>query len=206
MPTLLEKLVDEKKESPISKEREKSADAERILKKICTKKFVLELSGISDIYDVFGKIVNTCQIVDILPYERHDEVKKAIAELKDMIDHHSHSKCVETYKKSKEFVGQFPESGKVNGHCKWPTYHADLSDLETHGKYRSVQIKKSFEEKTIATRLSRRENSMNITKDATRIAETELVSLAKKLYDDLSQDIFEKVTVDKMELTRKVQF
>ena len=43
-----------------------------------------------------------------------------------------------------------------------------------------------------------------ITKDATRIAETELVSLAKKLYDDLSQDIFEKVTVDKMELTRNV--
>ena len=42
------------------------------------------------------------------------------------------------------------------------------------------------------------------TKDATRIAETELVSLAKKLYDDLSQDIFEKVTVDKMELTRNV--
>ena len=154
----LKKIVDEKKESPISKEREKSADAERILKKICTKKFVLELSGISDIYGVFGKIVNTCQIVDILPYERHDEVKKAIAELKDMIDHHSHSKCVETYKKSKEFVGQFPESGKVNGHCKWPSYHADLSDLETHGKYRSVQIKKSFEEKTIATRLSRKEN------------------------------------------------
>ena len=28
------------------------------------KKFVLELSGISDVYEVFGKIVNTCQIVD----------------------------------------------------------------------------------------------------------------------------------------------
>ena len=72
--------------------------------------------------------------------------------------------------------------------------------METHGKYRSVQIKKSFEEKLLQLEFHERKT----TKDATRIAETELVSLAKKLYDDLSQDIFEKVTVDKMELTRNV--
>ena len=46
------------KESCIEKIREKGQDADRILKKICNKKFVLQLSGISDIYDVFGKIVN----------------------------------------------------------------------------------------------------------------------------------------------------
>ena len=68
----LEKIIQERKDSIFLKEREKAADAKRILKKICTKKFVLELSGISDIYEVFGKVVNTCQIVDILPHERFD--------------------------------------------------------------------------------------------------------------------------------------
>lgn len=148
----LQKIIDEKKESPISKEREKSADAERILRKICSKKFVLELSGISDIYDIFGKIVNYCQLVDILPFERFDKVNGAIAELKIMIDHIDHAKCVESYKKSKDFVGTLPESEKVNGHCKWPTYHNDLSDLQTHGKYRGVEIKKSFDQKSIPRR------------------------------------------------------
>ena len=99
-------------------------------------------------------------------------MKKAVDELQEMILHKDHAKCVESFKKSKEFVGEFPESGKVNGHCKWPSYHADLSDLKTHGKYRNIKITKSFEEKTIATRLSRKEDAMYITKDATEIAET----------------------------------
>ena len=63
-------------------------------------------------------------------------------------NHLDRSECVKSYKKSNEFVENFPESGKTNGHCKWPSYHADLSDLETHGEYQSVEIKNSFEIKT----------------------------------------------------------
>ena len=200
----LKKIIDEKKDSKIAKEREKAADAKQILKKVSNKKFVLELSGISDVYEVFGKVVNTCQLVDILPFERFDKVNKAIAELKAMIEHREHSKCVESYKKSKDFVGEFPESGKVNGHCKWPNYHADLSDLQTHGKYRGVQILKSFEEKTINTRLARKEGNLNITKDAIKIAETEIMSLAKRLHTDLDEKVFEKEIAEKIELTRNV--
>ena len=69
------------------------------------------------------------QIVDILPFERYDALKKSVAQLMEMIEHKDHSKCVERYKKSKDFVGEFPESDKVNVHCKRPSYHADLSDL-----------------------------------------------------------------------------
>ena len=121
-----------------------------------------------------------------------------------MILHKDHAKCVDSFKKSKEFVREFPESGKVNGHCKWPSYHANLSDLKTHGKYRNVKITKSFEEKTIATRLSRQENALKITKDATVIAETEIISLANRLYVDLSSGIFEKETVEKIELIKNI--
>ena len=39
------KIVEENKDSTIAKNRDKSADAEQIMKKICNKKFVLELSG-----------------------------------------------------------------------------------------------------------------------------------------------------------------
>ena len=192
------------KESCIEKIREKGQDADRILKKICNKKFVLQLSGISDIYDVFGKIVNTCQIVDKLPYERYDEVNKAVDELKNMSNHLDHSECVKSYKKSKEFVGSFPESDKINGHCKWPTYHADVSDLNTHGKYQRIEIKNSFEKKSIETRLVKRAEEIRLTKDVGKIVETELLSLVKRLHKDLSSEIFEDKTVEVIELTRNV--
>ena len=190
----LKKIIDEKKDSTIGKEREKAADAERILRKICNKKFVLQLSGISDLYEVFRKIVNYCQLVDILPFERYDKVKEAIAELKEMVDHVDHANCVEKSTKM----------GEVNGYCKWPTYHNDQSDLQKQGKYKGVQIKKSFEKKTIATRLSRRENTLNLDKDPIMIAKTEITSLAQRLFDDLNKEVFENETVETIELTRNV--
>ena len=76
--------------------------------------------------------------------------------------------------------------------------------MQTHGKYKSVKIIKSFEEKEIATRLSKREGALNITKDATKIAETEVMSLVSKLYTDLSKEIFEEETVQKIEVIRNI--
>ena len=64
----LQKIYDDMNDSRVSKIREKADDAKRLLKKLSNKKFVLVLSGISDINEVFGKVVNTCQIVDILPH------------------------------------------------------------------------------------------------------------------------------------------
>ena len=121
-----------------------------------------------------------------------------------MIDHKDHKKCVESYKKSNDFVGDFPESEKVNGHCRWSNYHADLGDLNTHGKFRNVEITKAFEDKTIATRLSKKENRINLTKDAAQLVEIELLSLADKLYTDLSRDVFEDETVKKVNDLRYV--
>ena len=168
------------------------------MKKICNKKFVLELSGISDIYNVFGNVVNYCQEVDILPYERFDKVKEALSQLKDMIEHIEHFNCVQSLKQSDEFVGGFPESEKINSLCKWQSYHLDLSDLDTHGKYRGVEVKKSVGEKKIETRLT----TKNVTKDPIEIVKHQLLGLAQKLYEDLSKDLFNQQTIEIIEMTR----
>ena len=94
----LEKIIEDKSDNANAKEREKATDAENMLNRITNKKFVLELSGISDVYEVFGKIVNTCQIVDILPFERFDAVRKAVDELEDMLEHQDDEKSVESYR------------------------------------------------------------------------------------------------------------
>ena len=99
-----------------------------------------------------------------------------------------------SYKNSRDFVGNFPEPGKINGHCKWPLYHGDLSDLNTHKKFQRVEIKNSFEKKSIETRLAKKAGQIELTKDVDKIVKTELQSLVNRLHDDLSSYIFDEKT------------
>ena len=79
-----------------------------------------------------------------------------------------------------------------------------MSDLNTHGKYQRIEIKNSFEKKSIETRLVKRAEEIRLTKDVGKIVETELLSLVKRLDNDLSSEIFEDKTVEVIELTRNV--
>ena len=53
-----------------SKDRQKAADAEKLMNSICNVKFVL--SAITDIYDKYGELVNVVQKVSYLPHQRFD--------------------------------------------------------------------------------------------------------------------------------------
>ena len=50
--------------------QKKLSDARRLIKAIYNKDFALKLSGISDLYDIFGRLANEVQTVDLLPHER----------------------------------------------------------------------------------------------------------------------------------------
>ena len=47
-----------------SKERQNAADAEKLMNSICNVKFVLILSGITDIYEKYGELINVVQKVN----------------------------------------------------------------------------------------------------------------------------------------------
>jgi hypothetical protein len=50
-----------------SKDRQNSADAEKFMNSICNIKYV---SGITDIYEKYGELVNVVQKVHSFPHER----------------------------------------------------------------------------------------------------------------------------------------
>jgi hypothetical protein len=52
------------------KDRQNAADAENFMNAICNVKFVFRLSGITDIYEKYGELVNVVQKVHSLPHER----------------------------------------------------------------------------------------------------------------------------------------
>ena len=50
------------------KEREEAEDAAEFKSRIFTRDFILKLTGLSDVYEVYGKITNVLQKVNMLPF------------------------------------------------------------------------------------------------------------------------------------------
>ena len=85
--------------------------------------FCLSPSGCADIYNLFGIFANIGQEVNVLPFERFDRAKALIAKFMKMMNAMNHSDC--------------PGSGEK---CLWPNYHADLSAMESDGKFMNTGI------------------------------------------------------------------
>ena len=81
------------------------------------------------------------------------------------------------------------KEGNSKRHYEQEVLKAVQNGLDMDEINRSDRFPRKF--RPFATRLSKREGALNITKDATKIAETEVMSLVSKLYSDLSKEIFE---------------
>jgi hypothetical protein len=98
-----------------SKEREKAHEASKLKSSIVNKKFCLHLSGLSDIYSLFGHAVNVLQTVNMLPHEKYDKFIAIINDLVNMVSSISdHSLC-----------RQNPDEK-----CMWPDFHKDVTELK----------------------------------------------------------------------------
>ncbi len=85
-------------EASDSKVRE-NADKARVLKgKIVNLNFLLTLSGLVDIYENFGAIVQVTQMVHLLPHERLDLDTEAVNRLKNMALAQDHKDCEQFFK------------------------------------------------------------------------------------------------------------
>lgn len=113
--------------------KKKANEASVIIRTIQSKNFVLQLSGTSDIYEIFGLVTNLCQTVNIYPHERFDEVMKAIGLFNNMLT------CIELDECIKHHVLLNPNDKKPFK-CLWPRYYSCLKELELH-QFKGVNIK-----------------------------------------------------------------
>ena len=111
-----------------SKERQKAADAEKLMNSICNVKFVLILSGITDIYEKYGELINVFQKVNSLPHKRFDTFIHVCNKMKMMSERMNHDEC-----EAKS--------------CLWPTYHDDVKKLDDTYKYMGIPIVDDHSEK-----------------------------------------------------------
>ena len=171
--------------------KEKLADARRLIKAIFNKDFALKLSGISDLYEVFGQLANEVQTVDLLPFERYDRCHQVIKKFQVMGDNMLHSQCEQNLTEEKN-------------KCAWPLLHKDLKTLELYGNYMGGKIERDYPDRLRNTRFSfqvqNRERAETVSERVTENIE----ALAKQLNRDLKDGIFTEEVSETIELIREL--
>ena len=183
-------------DNAVSEGKKRADEAKTILRKIKSRSFVLQLSGTSDIYEHFGHITNLCQVVDVLPHERYDNVIKAVEHFYKMLQCINHAECL------KQNV-EADSSKKKISKCLWPRYHFCLTELEK-GKFKDIDIKRDHESKAYFTKLAKKQNDLALSTSVIAITKTKMETLVKILSNDLKKDTFEDETFKTIELTRNV--
>ena len=160
-----------------SKERQKAADAEKLMNSICNIKFVLTLSGIIDIYDKYGELITIVQKVNSLPHERFDAFIHVCDKMKTMSKKINHEDCDVTDGKS----------------CSWATYHGDLKKLNEVGEYMGVPIVDHHGEACPITTRSLGRTRRAIANQAENVQDKvskQITILIKRLENDLHGEVY----------------
>jgi hypothetical protein len=142
------------------------ADARRLLKEMHNKDFCLKLSGISDVYEIFGEIANIVQTVNLLPFERYDRCLNTVDKFEKMKENMKHEQCL------------------ITGVCQWPLFHKDIEILENDGLYMGAKVEMDFPGNVRKTRELFRVEQRQQEGVVERVTE-KLQYLASKLFRDL---------------------
>ena len=181
----LQKIQDYFRHSSDSKDKEKRNDAKRLLNVTQNKRFSLHLSGLADIYDMFGLFVNIVQKVNVLPHERYDDSMKVLDKMARMKNLQAHDQC------------------NAN-QCLWPRYHADVKEILEDGTYQKVKIERNTSESMYQTRFAVSQNSANVQMDPISQTRDNLQILLTRLEKDLRAEAFERSTIELIERIRFV--
>lgn len=165
-----------------SKEREKANQAAEIKSSLLNKKFALRLSGVCDIYSVFGHAINVLQTVNMLPHEKYDIFMTCVNDLLCMTESvDDHDKCPKVPKPV----------------CQWPTYHNDVKDINS-GKYRGIILIGDEKEtrRVNITRFLEKQTSDKMPEDVHKLVGKQLIKFLKELHQKLKSNVYDEEDVE----------
>ena len=183
-------------EAANSRVRDKGAKAKELLGRILNTDFLLSLSGLTDIYENFGAIVQITQMVHLLPHERLDLYNTAVQRLTDMGHCQDHQDCARYAK----------ESDKKK--CLWPLNHEDKKTLKENGKIRGLPIKNQVPERAgglqVLTRRQVYEKSIMAEDDTEKKTDKKLLSVVQCLSRGLKLNVYSSEGISSIEQTRVI--
>ena len=180
----LSNVVNSKINSSNAKDRAKGEEAWCVLRKIDSWVFSLSLSGCADLYNVFGCLTNVCQKVNLLPFERFDQVQSVVKTVNKMYETIDHSNC------------------SVD-ECKWERYHNDLHAMNTSNEYMNCAIGHVNIGTARQTRLQSDQNQLAVA-DGINLVKERLSTLAWRMHHDFCRELFDAETKQKIEHCRTI--
>ena len=151
----------------------------------------MKLSGIPDLYEVFGQLANEVQTVDLLPFERYDRCHQVIKKFQVMGDNMLHSQCEQNLTEEKN-------------KCAWPLLHKDLKTLELYGTYMGGEIERDYPDRLRNTRFSFQVQNRERAETVSERVTEKMEALAKQLNRDLKDGIFTEEVSEAIELIREL--
>ena len=184
-------------EAADSKVRERGAASKELKGQILNVKFLLSLSGLADMYDQYGAVVNVAQMVRLLPHERLDLFNQAVSVLANM------AACLEDHSKCAQFC---EADSKVK--CLWPLNHKDKMTLVEKKQIMGLDIANQHGIRaaglSVRTRQAREEELVAADVNATEKSDKELSGLVKELYRGLSTEVYDPKSCKIIEHTRYI--
>lgn len=124
---ILVKCLEENQMDDKNKNRMKFAT---LSNKIMNVKFLISLSGVTDVYRIFSELVQKLQIVFLLPHERYDQAMSVIEKFSQMMETIDINNCC----CSKDLNN----NSEI---CLWPNLHQDISSVQSNqASFRSVPV------------------------------------------------------------------
>ena len=174
--------------------RNKADKAAELHGKILSVDFLLTLSGLADIYDKFGMIVQVTQMVHLLPHERLDMYYKAVKQMRSMALCQDHSKCAE-----------FSDRGAK---CLWPLNHEDKRTFSEKGKIRDLTVinKQGIRSAglQVVTRREAGERLVRAGENTVEESDAKLAQVVKELSAGLLKEVYSDEVKGVVEHTRSV--
>ena len=169
--------------------QEKGKEAREIRGRLRNQETLLQLSGVTDIYLLYGKLINISQMYSLLPHQRLDLLNGVLADWDTMTAHFEDENC----------------SGGDD--CKLKNFHGALQSLKAENKINNVFILDPYPVHSAAlnarTRSRRREED-----DGDELVSTKVSFQLKEFSTDLAADLRQRAVKEEdvhvIELTRTI--
>ena len=162
--------------------RNKADKAKELHGKILSLEFLLTLSGLADIYEQFGVVVQISQMVHLLPHERLDLHNKSVKKLSSMALCQDHAQCSEVCDASS------------TAKCLCPLNHADKRSFAETGRIRDLTIINKHGVKAaglqVATRKESGDRLVRAGEDTVKKSDKKLLAVVRELASGLSKDVY----------------
>ena len=169
--------------------RDKGEAATNMKGRLVNMKTLLELSGLADVYEEFGKMINCSQMYRLLPHDRQHQVDESVNNLHCLALH-------------------FGTECSGDGFCKTPYFHKAKHTLLNENRFHEVPVFDLRPGRAGVSSQTRRQSQAATEEGSSNVmiemVQDKLIELTMELYGDIKDNAIRKEDRIVIQTTKKI--